>query len=88
MSFSSDDPWWPPPTRSHPDDMLVLAIACFLSADPEIAVLPIEITVQDAVAILAGTVCSAELKRRAGFLAWSAPGVRDVSNQLSTPGAG
>ncbi|MEV4811667.1 BON domain-containing protein [Micromonospora avicenniae] len=46
----------------------------------------IEVTVQNRVVILSGTVANLEVRRVAGELAWDVPGVLDVCNTLRLPG--
>ncbi|MET7752186.1 BON domain-containing protein [Micromonospora sp. NPDC005367] len=46
----------------------------------------IEVTVQNRVVILSGTVANPEVRRVAGELAWDVPGVLDVCNTLRQPG--
>lgn len=58
-----------------------------LSGDPRVRGRHLEILVQNSVVILIGEVGSAEASEAARCRAWEVPGVADVCNRLTVPGA-
>ena len=68
------------------DDQMKTAIEQILTDDPWLDASGIQVSVQNGIAQLSGTVTSRQAKRRAEELADQIWGVRDVQNQLSIAG--
>jgi len=95
-------PWWPieeegsyrglvtcPPGRvpaQQTDDQIKTAIEQILIEDPWLDASGIQVSVQNGIARLSGTVASRQAKRRAEDLTDQIWGVRDVQNHLSIAG--
>ena len=90
------NPWWQeeaaeasyrgkgPSQRT--DDQIKSAIEDILTEDPWLDASGIQVSVQNGIAQLQGTVVSRQAKRRAEALTDQIWGVRDVQNQLSIAG--
>jgi hypothetical protein len=68
------------------DAALVARVAERLVAESEIRGRLVQVTVQNSVVILEGSVESVDVKRAAGRVAWMTPGVLDVCNMLVADG--
>ncbi len=68
------------------DDQIKTAIEDILTEDPWLDASGIQVSVQNGIAQLKGTVVSRQAKRRAEALTDQIWGVRDVQNQLSIAG--
>lgn len=68
------------------DDQIKTAIERILTDDPWLDAGSIQVSVQNGIAQLSGTVASRQAKRRAEELTDQIWGVRDVQNQLSIAG--
>jgi len=64
------------------DELLVDRVADRLVADTEIHGRHVQVSVQNGVVILEGSVDSVDVKDAAGRCAWATPGVNDVCNML------
>ncbi|TDC36761.1 BON domain-containing protein [Micromonospora sp. 15K316] len=73
------------PGSTNDDARLAALVAQRLGVDWATRHQEIEVTVQNKVVILSGTVASPEVRRTAGDLAWDVPGVLDVCNTLRPP---
>jgi osmotically-inducible protein OsmY len=68
------------------DEQIKSAIEEILTEDPQLDASGIQVSVQQGIALLSGTVASREAKRRAEDLTDQIMGVRDVQNTLSIAG--
>jgi hypothetical protein len=80
-------PWSAEQAEPQSDDLRLAAlVAQRLSIDWTTRRQQINVTVQNGVVILAGTVADHEVRQVAGDLAWDVPGVLDVCNTLRPHG--
>jgi len=88
-------PWWAVEAEGsyrgkgpaqQTDDQIKTAIEQLLTDDPWLDASGIQVSVQNGIAQLSGTVTSRQAKRRAEELTDLIGGVRDVQNQLSIAG--
>lgn len=71
------------PAAQRTDDQIKAVIEAALTDDPWLDASGVQVSVQQSIVTLAGTVPSREAKRRAEALADRAAGVRDVRNTLA-----
>lgn len=69
------------------DDGITAAVKAALASDPAIAAAAIEVETQQGVVTLKGAAPDEAVRERAGTLAASSQGVRDVDNRLQVAGA-
>lgn len=71
------------PAAQHTDDQIKAVIEAALTDDPWLDASGVQVSVQQSIVTLTGTVPSREAKRRAEALADRVAGVRDVRNTLA-----
>jgi osmotically-inducible protein OsmY len=74
------------PAAQRTDDQITAVIEAALTDDPWLDASGVQVSVQQGIVTLTGTVSSREGKRRAEALADRVGGVRDVHNTLTIPG--
>ncbi len=71
--------------RSDPSSVVKMAVEERLRGELRVAGTEVTVRVSDGVVILTGTSAGPTAARAASLVAWTVPGVRDVSNQLRFP---